>query len=134
MGRGAGWVTSCALPLEVDDAVVGAFMLYSGEYGAFDDVQRELLIEMAADISFALANFAREEARQLAETRLSRLTQMYSALSECNQAIVRCSSEDELFPQICRFAVQYGGLKMAWVGRIDRETRCVIPVARNTPA
>ena len=129
LGRGAGWATSCALPLEVDDAVVGAFMLYSGEYGAFDDVQRELLIEMAADISFALANFAREEARQLAETRLSRLTQMYSALSECNQAIVRCSSEDELFPQICRFAVQYGGLKMAWVGRIDRETRCVIPVA-----
>lgn len=42
-------------------------MLYSGEQGAFDDVQRELLTEMAADISFAPMNFSREEARQLAE-------------------------------------------------------------------
>ena len=129
LGRGAGWAASCALPLEVDGAVVGAFMLYSGEQGAFDDVQRELLTEMAADISFALVNFAREEARQLAESKLSRLTQIYSALSECNQAIVRCNSEEELFPQICRFAVQYGGMKMAWIGLLDNGTRCIAPVA-----
>ena len=108
---------------------MGAFMLYSGEQGAFDDVQRELLTEMAADISFALVNFAREEARQLAESKLSRLTQIYSALSECNQAIVRCNSEEELFPQICRFAVQYGGMKMAWIGLLDNGTRCIAPVA-----
>ena len=108
---------------------MGAFMLYSGEYGAFDDVQRELLVEMAADISFALANFAREEARQLAERKLNRLTHIYSALSECNQAIVRCSSEEELFPQICRFAVQYGGMIMAWIGMLETRTRCIEPVA-----
>ena len=129
LGQNAGWAASCALPLDLDGAVVGAFMLYSGEQSAFDDVQRELLIEMAADISFALSNFAREEARQLAEARLNRLTHLYSALSECNQAIVRCGSEDELFPQVCRFAVQYGEMKMAWIGLLDAETRCIEPVA-----
>ena len=67
--------------------------------------------------------------RKLAEARIQRLTQMYAALSECNQAIVRCSSAEELFPQICRFAVQYGGMMMAWVGIVDQETLRVIPVA-----
>ncbi|MDD2685455.1 MAG: transporter substrate-binding domain-containing protein [Gallionella sp.] len=43
--------------------------------------------------------------RALAESRLQRLTQLYAALSQCNQAIVRCSNESELFPQICSDAV-----------------------------
>ncbi len=70
LGRNAGWASSCTLPLERDGAVVGAFMLYSGERGAFDEVQRELLIEMAADISFALSNFAREVERNRMENQL----------------------------------------------------------------
>ena len=69
-GLQAGWASSCALPLEIDGAVVGAFTLYSGERGAFDEVQRELLIEMAADISFALSNFAREAERKRMENQL----------------------------------------------------------------
>ena len=61
--------------------------------------------------------------RKQAEARIERLTRMYSALSECNQAIVRCTDQDELFPLICRFAVQFGGMKMAWVGLLDPVTR-----------
>ncbi|MBS1230902.1 MAG: sensory box protein/GGDEF domain protein [Proteobacteria bacterium] len=61
--------------------------------------------------------------RQQAEAKIARLTRMYSALSECNQAIVRCSSEQELFPLICRFAVQFGGMKMAWIALLDPATR-----------
>ena len=67
--------------------------------------------------------------RKDAETRILRLTHIYAALSETNQAIVRCNSEDELFPQICRFAVQFGGMKMAWVGILDQETLRVLPAA-----
>ncbi|MEI7431927.1 MAG: PAS domain-containing protein, partial [Betaproteobacteria bacterium] len=51
--------------------------------------------------------------RKLAEEKIRRLTQVYAALSECNQAIVRCKNQDELFPRICRAAVQYGGMKLA---------------------
>lgn len=129
LGGKAGWKASCSLPLERDGEVVGVFALYSSVAGAFDDEQRRLLSEMATDIGFALNNHSRERARRDAETRLDRLTHMYAALSESNQAIVRCGSEEELFPQICRFAVQYGGMRMAWVGRLDGDTGWVRPVA-----
>ena len=59
--------------------------------------------------------------RKATEAKLQRMTQLYAALSQCNQAIVRCASEQELFHQICRDAVQFGGLKMAWIGMLDDE-------------
>ena len=57
--------------------------------------------------------------RHAAQARIERLTQLYAALSHCNQAIVRAASEAALFPEICRVAVEFGGMKMAWIGMID---------------
>lgn len=51
-----------------------------------------------------------------------RLKQLYSALSQCNQAIVRSQNEEELFPIICHDAVEFGRMKMAWIGIADRST------------
>ncbi len=68
-------------------------------------------------------------ARKEAEARLQRLTQLYAALSQCNQAIVRCNNVTELLPHICSDAVTFGGMKMAWFGMFDEETRLVTPVA-----
>ena len=68
-------------------------------------------------------------ARKTAEHRISRLTNLYAALSECNQAIVRCNSAAELFPQICRDVVRFGGMKMAWIGMLDQTSREVRQVA-----
>ncbi|OGS90717.1 MAG: hypothetical protein A2Z95_06855 [Gallionellales bacterium GWA2_60_18] len=68
-------------------------------------------------------------ARKTAEARVQRLTNLYAALSECNQAIVRCNSEAVLFPQVCRDVVQFGGMKMAWVGLLDEASMKVRPVA-----
>jgi diguanylate cyclase (GGDEF)-like protein/PAS domain S-box-containing protein len=67
--------------------------------------------------------------RKLAEARIQRLTNLYAALSECNQAIVRCQSEAELFPRVCCDVVQYGGMKMAWIGLLDEANLKVRPVA-----
>ncbi|MDP2762193.1 MAG: PAS domain S-box protein [Sideroxyarcus sp.] len=67
--------------------------------------------------------------RKASEAKIRRLTQLYAALSQCNQAIVRCANEEELFPQICRDAVQFGGFKMAWIGLLDEAERQVKPVA-----
>ncbi|MBS1212863.1 MAG: diguanylate cyclase, partial [Proteobacteria bacterium] len=67
--------------------------------------------------------------RKLAEAKIQRLTRFYAALTQCTQAIVRCTSERELFPQICRNAVEYGGMKMAWIGLIDTSTQRLHPVA-----
>jgi diguanylate cyclase (GGDEF)-like protein len=48
-----------------------------------------------------------------------RLKNLYAALSQCNQAIVRSTNESELFPLICRDAIDFGGMKMAWIGMFD---------------
>ncbi len=63
------------------------------------------------------------------ERKIVRLSQLYAALSQCNQAIVRCTNEMELLPQICRDAVKFGGMKMAWIGMLDESTRLVKPCA-----
>lgn len=61
--------------------------------------------------------------------KLERMTQLYATLSQCNEAIVRCSNEKELFPQICRYAVIFGGMKMTWIGLLDEQTKQLKPVA-----
>ncbi len=67
--------------------------------------------------------------RKLAETKIHRLSQLYSALSHCNQAIVSCTSEAELFDRVCQVVVQDGGMDMAWIGRVDDASRQVVPIA-----
>ena len=65
--------------------------------------------------------------RKAAEVEIQRRTHLYSALSECNKAIVHCTSEEELFLKICCAAVRFGRMKMAWIGLIDAETLVVRP-------
>jgi len=67
--------------------------------------------------------------RKLAESRISHLTQLYQALSEVNQAIVRMDDDNELFSIVCRCSVNFGGMKMAWVGQLDPESQQILPVA-----
>jgi len=63
------------------------------------------------------------------DAQIQSLTNMYAALSHCNQAIVRCTNEAELLSQICRSVVQFGGMKMAWIGMLDGSGQWVKPVA-----
>jgi PAS domain S-box-containing protein len=68
-------------------------------------------------------------AHKIAESRILRLTQLYAALSQTNQAIVRSVSPEELLPTICRIAVEFGGMTMAWIGRVEEATGKVHKVA-----
>lgn len=60
-------------------------------------------------------------------SRIHKLTQMYRALSEINQAIIRMSSEQELFPLVCQIAVDFGGVSMAWIGVADLQSERIVP-------
>jgi PAS domain S-box-containing protein len=80
---------------------------------------RELLLSVVRDIT----------ERSASEARISRLTQLYTALSQCNQDIVYSANADELLPKICRGIVQLGGMKMAWIGFVDEATGMVRPEA-----
>lgn len=66
-------------------------------------------------------------ARQASEANLQRLTRLYAALSDCNQAIVRCTDEQTLFEQICRAVVEHGGMKTAWIGLLETPGQRVRP-------
>jgi diguanylate cyclase (GGDEF)-like protein/PAS domain S-box-containing protein len=56
---------------------------------------------------------------KVAEAQNIRINKLYSALSLCNQAIVRCTSIEDLFYQICYDAVTYGDMNFAWVGVVE---------------
>ncbi|CAN5566521.1 hypothetical protein BH09VER1_BH09VER1_48370 [soil metagenome] len=63
------------------------------------------------------------------ERELARITRMYAALSQVNQAIVWISRQDELFNKICEVLVTFGGFRMAWIGWPDPATHLLKPVA-----
>ncbi|MBT8438860.1 MAG: response regulator, partial [Gammaproteobacteria bacterium] len=67
------WRASASIPLHHKGKVIGVFNLYAGDINAFDVQARELLLQMATDISFALDNFAEAELRQQAEQELINL-------------------------------------------------------------
>ncbi|AMK75190.1 MULTISPECIES: EAL domain-containing protein [Methylomonas] len=91
-----------------------------------DSVQNSVV----AWLSETQLNLARiDTERRAAEAKNQRLTQLYAALSQCNQAIVRCTSEAELFPQICRDVVIFGGMQMAWIGMLEDASQSIKPVA-----
>ncbi len=69
----SGFASSASLPLLKEGVVIGAFTLYSGETNSFDDSARNLLVEMATDISFALDNFQRKLRHKQAEEEVERL-------------------------------------------------------------
>ncbi len=67
---------------------------------------------------------------QIAQTHaLERLTRLYAALSQVNQAIVWSPGRGELLQRICRVLGEHGGFRMIWVGWHDPETQRLAPVA-----
>ncbi len=67
--------------------------------------------------------------RKTAEAKLTRLSNLYAALSQCNQAIVRCVNETELFSVLCRDVVNFGGMKLAWIGAMEEAAETLKPIA-----
>lgn len=77
-----GWRSAASLPLHRQGTVVGVLNLYADIENAFDEDVRQLLLEMSADISFALDNIAREEKRQKSEASLAESEQRFRGLVE----------------------------------------------------
>ncbi len=77
----------------------------------------EVHFEAQSDRGAGYFLLAQEPAALPVQQRLRRLTRLYQALSEINQAIVRMEDEARLFPLVCQVAVDLGGMKMAWIGR-----------------
>jgi len=119
-------------------AFAGLWIVASGTVlaSAVADPVLQTYIELAGLVFVAVTSSllflgatARDLSARAAEAKIQRLTQLYAVLSLCNQSIVRCTSEQELLPRICHDAVQFGGIKMAWIGLLDQASGQVRPVA-----
>jgi len=64
------------------------------------------------------------------EQEIIRLSRLYAALSQINQAIVWIRQRDELLEKICRVLVEYGKFNLAWIGMPEPVTHRVRPVAQ----
>lgn len=71
--------------------------------------------------------------RRHADALIVRLNKLYATLSQTNEAIVRVRSEEELFAQITRIAIEFGGLTCAWIGLVDEKTKWLVPVYKQGP-
>jgi PAS domain S-box-containing protein len=63
------------------------------------------------------------------EREIARLSRLYDARSQVNQAIVRMPTREELFRKVCQVLVERGGFDMAWIGWHVAETHRLMPVA-----
>ena len=87
--RTANLRSAANFPLRRNGAVVGVLMLASAEVGFFDQELVELLLEMSANISFALDAMDRETQRRQAEERLTFLAQFDMLTGLPNRAVFR---------------------------------------------
>lgn len=61
--------------------------------------------------------------RKRADIQIKRLNRVYAVLSGINSSIVKVQSQAELFREVCQIAVEVGGFKIAWIGKVDEEAR-----------
>lgn len=59
--------------------------------------------------------------RKKTDERLRKLNRALEARSECAQAMIRASQEDEFLRQICRILVELAGYRMAWIGSPEED-------------
>jgi diguanylate cyclase (GGDEF)-like protein/PAS domain S-box-containing protein len=114
--------------------------LQSNGYAKYDDLPlktksgMEIAVEFVSnsylcdDIKVIQCNIRNITERHVARKIIQRNAQLYLALSQCNKAIVHCSNADDLFMQVCRTAVECGGMKMAWIGLVEVETDIIRPI------
>lgn len=63
------------------------------------------------------------------EREALRLSRLYEALSQVNQAIVWTRSRDELLHKVCRILVERAGFTLAWIGWREPRTQQIVPLA-----
>jgi PAS domain S-box-containing protein len=76
-----GYASSIALPLIVDDKVLGALNIYSAEVAAFDTDEAKLLEELAANLAYGVESLRIRLAREQAEALLQESEERYHLIS-----------------------------------------------------
>lgn len=67
------------------------------------------------------------------ETCISR-SGIHVAMHYSNSALLESQTELEIYNRICQIAVEYGEVKLAWVGKLDTETQHILPIVKQGKA
>jgi diguanylate cyclase (GGDEF)-like protein len=132
--RRNGIGSSAALPLFNGDCVEGIFLFNSPERGTFTPEFVELLQRLQANVAFALDNFDRADERARTEAQKERLTRMFAALSDTNEAIVRAKSRTELFELVCQAASTGGKFTSTTIALASADSDQLAIVAAAGPS
>ena len=100
--------SAAAFPLLKSGEAIGTLVFLSDQVNTFSPELIGLLKRLAENLSFALGNFDRAEAKASADRQQERLARMFAALSATNEAIMRAKSRSELFKLVCEAAVVGG--------------------------
>ena len=135
-----GYDGSAALSLVQREAPEIPFIFVSGtigeeraiealKAGAVDYVLKTNLARLGPAVKRALEEAASRRARQVAESRIERLSRVLHMLSAINAGVVRIRDRTHLFQEACRIAHDIGKYSCALVTLIDPRTRVARPVA-----
>ncbi|MDQ8730555.1 EAL domain-containing protein [Bradyrhizobium sp. LHD-71] len=111
-GRGKNVGAGAGIPIVQDGKSVGVFLFFVPEAGSLTPEMVDLLQRMVENVSFSLGVFEQEGVRARMERANRRITTMFAALSATNTAILRATSEEEMFRLVCEAVAQSGG----WLG------------------
>lgn len=91
---------------------------------------KESLFLLGSGLSFALVLFwvfihVTKTHRNLhaSATLLEKSRRINEALSASSRAVIDSKSEEELLARVCRYAVEFGGMNMAWIGIADESSQ-----------
>lgn len=70
----------------------------------------------------------------VADARVSRLSRLYSAISETNAAMLRSISPEDVYRTVCSACVRHCGYGLAWIGICDPLSSRIVPVESAGPA
>lgn len=132
-----GYRSLVALPLKVNNHVVGNFNLYTSELGVFNQREMDLLDELASDISFALAVIEVEVERSLAEKALRESETLFHTLAKSSPVGVFHTDKEGNFLYINQSWYEITGIALEdamsdeWITYTHDEDRNAVILAWN---
>ncbi len=89
------------------------------------------LVDPSGEVTGFRGNDRDITSRVLQDAQLQRLSRIREVLGSFSSAIIRLHTREELLQELCRIAVEIGGMRMAWGGLVDWKSGKIVPVASH---
>ncbi|MBA3849491.1 MAG: hypothetical protein C0502_05775 [Opitutus sp.] len=132
-----GWIVLTDWGLMIlNDLPLAHASLSIAKDGLFVAVTSLVLYTLATDLAGQVGEAERRQIRneQQNAVAVERANRFYRTLARANEAALGATDRARLCDDICRTLVEDAGMRLAWVGWVDRDTRLVTVEAAAGPA